>query len=129
MEKKLILQDVIDSINRIAAVLTERINAVETKSDLGFSSLEKRAGSLEHRFGRMEADIKTLNAKVDNNAHEIHSIREKTSRTESMVYIIQKDNENFREEMRGIHKVIDRFDGRVTRLEAYAGFPIESEED
>ena len=129
MEKKLALQDIIDSVNHIATALTERINAVEAKVDIGFTALEKQAGSLERRFGVMEADIQTIDLKIDNNTREIYTAKERFSRIEFILYNVQKDADAFHGKMRGIHKVIDRFDGRVIRLEAHAGFPTGSEED
>jgi archaellum component FlaC len=126
MEKKLTLRDVIDNINHIAAVLTERINKVDTKFnsfdakfngkfdsleakfDSRFDMLEKRVGSLEYHIGGIKIDMQ--------------EIKERTARIELITHHTQKDADAFHGEMRGIHKVIDRFNGRVMRLETHAGF-------
>jgi len=133
MEKRITLQDVIDNINRIAAVLTERINKIdakfnsldarfdgkfdslEAKFDSRFDMLEKRVGSLEYHVGGIKIDMQ--------------EVKERTARIEFITHQIQKDADAFHGEMRGIHKVIDRFNGRVTRLEMRAGFIAESDEE
>jgi hypothetical protein len=38
----------------------------------------------------------------------------------------KKDVESLQDEMRGVHKVFDRFDKRIMRLEKYAGFKIKA---
>jgi hypothetical protein len=115
MEKDLTLRDVIDNINRIAAVLTERINKIDVKFDSRFDMLEKRVGSLGYQVRGIKVDTQEL--------------KERTARIELTTYHTQKDADAFHGEMRGIHKVIDRFNGRVMRLETHAGFPGEDNEE
>jgi chromosome segregation ATPase len=117
MEKRITLQDIIDHID-------QRFDHMDQR----FDSLEKRVGFLEHQSGILQRDVRTLDYKIDDNARETHLIRQKTDRIELMTFTLQKDIEGLSDEMKGVHKVLDQFDGRITRLEIHTGIPIESVE-
>jgi predicted nucleic acid-binding Zn-ribbon protein len=122
MEKKLTLRDVVDSVDRIAAILTERINALDEKFEAKFDLLNARFDMLEKRTASLEYQVRGIKT-------DIKEIKERTNRSEVTMYAMQKDAETFHSEMRGVHKVIDRFNGRITRLEVHAGFPVEVAEE
>jgi archaellum component FlaC len=124
MEKKLTLQDVVDNINRIAAVLTERINKIDAKFDGKFDSLEAKFDS---RFDMLEKRVGSLEYHVGGIKMDMQEVKERTARIEFITHHMQKDADAFHNETRGIHKVIDHFNGRVMRLETHAGFIAKSD--
>jgi chromosome segregation ATPase len=129
MEKRLTLRDVINSVNSVATILTERTDRLDHRFDTlehRFDGLEHRFGLLEGRFDVFERRFNILQGRFDKMGTNIRILKDKVGRIEAMVYAIQKENEEFHIEMRGIHKTIDRFNERTTRLEIHAGFPVEA---
>jgi chromosome segregation ATPase len=124
MERKLTLHDVVERLDQLTNVVNEgfavswrRMDAMERKIE----SLDKRVESLEYSFGGMRANLHALNLKVDSLAHNLHATRQKIDRIELMVHNTQKDVEGIHGEMRGVHKVLDRFNIRLTQVEDRAG--------
>jgi hypothetical protein len=109
MEKKITLQNIADLITEKFNMLDGKINGVDQKFDGKFGILEGKINALDQKFTR-----------------KFNAMDQKLDRIEFTVNAIQKDNESIHGELKGIHKVLDKFNGRITRLEIHTGIPVEA---
>lgn len=138
MEKRLTLQDIIIKLDYVIAVANDGFAATGRRMD----NLESRMGALESRMSTIETQMESLEGRTLSLEKSVDSLERKTqlfdyhigeleshmrvidskvSRIEPIARETRESVENLHQEMRGVHKVLDRFNGRITHIEEQTG--------
>jgi len=91
------------NVEQLAIITREGFRVADAKFEVIYDKFDQ----VDQRFRSLE----------ENMATGFRTLRERADRVEYAVYQIQKDMDQLDQEMKGIHHVLDKFDGRITRIE------------
>jgi chromosome segregation ATPase len=104
---------------QLAARVEDLATNIENLSDIVRDGFELFA----QKFIEADLKFKEINKQLEIINKQLNKLNNRVDRMEHALYEIQSEFENNRQEMRGVHKVFDAFNGRLMTVEDYLGFP------
>ena len=89
-----------------------------------FAEIDSRLEQYDHAFEAIAEQFSNIDDRfmtIDRRFANIEKMLEKLNIIENAVYNMQVDINTIQSEMRGIHKVLDNLNGRLTIVERYLG--------